>query len=751
MPVGADAAVVVGVHLAGDAVALRRSLPTAVHQHGVGRLRVVVVDDAADGEARAALDELTRWYPDVEVVRWAEGRGRAAARNHVLDQAADDAVLAWLDLGDVWHPRKLAVQLATLRAADETDTLLVTSTHRLVDPVAATDRVVVPDTRGDLRARLLDRDLDVPFGTVLGTVVAHRILGGFDPTLPYRDDEELLLRFLETGGGFLVPRSGPLSTGPEARDHPSARDVLLAERRFRRVHGARMRALDPSGTRRRHRRELQRSARLYAKAGQPGRARVQRLRADATAALDRLARTVARDGPARPERDVPSHQHAGPTVAPATGAAATDPPVPDPLRPVHAAAGANDWEGVLAAWTTADDRTRAEADPITRELVARSLRALDRHHEAIEVARAGLERWPSHPRIELELAKSRTAITDWSCIWHPVDVGTAAHEAGEVVSLGALAGHAGVVHGRVAAAPGPLTPEVALRVGGTTVATTATTTDGRFSLSCEQLLEFVGDDDVLTVEVDGTPLPLPELGPAAQARTGWPSRLPALRERLDAGAVFTKFGQLRPGYTPARKRRTLDLVDEVAAVVVDVTGRGCTPFYGNLLGAVREQDLIAHDVGGFDVGFVATAVESERVRAEVLEVARALLEQGFHLEVEPFGLLVRRAPGDRIFVDVNYAWSRPDGTLGFSYGWRHEPPARAERFVAPRDTFLAGRLVTIPGDAEAVLHQVYGPGWSVPDQGFEVTAELRRDEGFLLTEDERAQLRAAAPDRVTLL
>jgi hypothetical protein len=749
MPAG-DGAVVVGVHLTDDAVALRRSLPTVVHQRGVGRVRIVVVDDAAGGEARTALEELTGRYPDVEVVRWTGRRGRAAARNHVLDGAADGTVLAWLDLGDVWHPRKLAVQLATLRTATETDTLLVTSTHRLVDLGDATERVITPDTRGDLRARLLDRDLDVPLGSVLGTVDAHRVLGGFDPTLPYRDDEELLLRFLETGGGFLVAPGGPLSTGSEARDHPSAQDVLAAERRFRRVHGARLRTLDPSATRRRHRRELQRAARLHAKAGQPVQARVARVRADASAVVDRVASLTGRAGPSRPE-PAPAAAAApevrgGPDVG-------EQPQVPPALVPVHEAAGTDDWDGAIAAWADVDERTRAGADPITRELVARALRALGRHDEAIAVARSGLERWPDHPRIELELAKSRAAVTDWSQVWRACsdEVPTAPDGAGEVTSLGVLVGHPGVVHGWVADEPGPLAPEVALRVAGTTIVTTAATTEGRFSLSCEQLLEFLGDGDVLTVEVGDTPLPLPGLGPAAQVRTGWPSRLPALRERLAAGAVFTKFGRLRPGYTPARKRRTLDLVDEVAGLVADVTGHSCTPFYGNLLGAVREQDLIAHDVGGFDVGFLATSLEPDEVRAEVLAVGRALLDRGFHLEVEPFGVLVRREPGDRIFVDVNYAWSCPDGTLGFSYGWRHEPPARAERFVAPRDTFLAGRLVTIPGDAEAVLHQVYGPGWAVPDQGFEVAEELRRDESFLLTDEAIAGLVAHAPGQVRVL
>jgi hypothetical protein len=395
---------------------------------------------------------------------------------------------------------------------------------------------------------------------------------------------------------------------------------------------------------------------------------------------------------------------------------------------------------------------RQDADPISVELVARSHRALGQHREAIAVARTGLARWPDHPRIELELAKSRAAVVDWDTALRPVAGGLRGPEgAGAVTSLGPLVGEGGLVRGHVEVTGTPLPPRVALEVDGTEVVATEADGEGRFSLSCEQLLEFLGDGDVLEVVADGRPLPLPGLGAAAVVHVGHPSRLPALRARLADGAVFTKFGRLRPGYTPARKRRTLELVDEVAAVVAEVTGRTCTPFYGNLLGAIREQDFIAHDVGGFDVGYRSAHHDAAAVRGELTTICRRLLDRGFHLELEPFGAMVRRAPGDRIFVDLNVAWGTPEGELRLAYGWRHDPAAEVDRVDAPRDTFLAGRLVTVPGDAEAVLHQVYGPGWAVPDQGFEVADRLRRDEAYLLTADELRAIASDAPDRTRIL
>lgn len=751
-----DARAIIGVHVHDDAAGLRRSLPTAVHQRFPGKAQVVVVDDAAGDQARRALEDLARWHPGLKVVQNDVRRGRAAARNQVLEMAGESAV-AWLDPGDVWHPRKLAIQHATLVASGSPDQTLVTSSHRQVDLRTSSEQLVEPDLRGDLLGRLLDRDLPVPVGTLLGTADAFRLLGGFDPSLPFRDDEELLLRFLANGGRVVAADGGALSTGSEVRDHPTAREVAAADRRIRRSHGATLRRRDANGARRSHRREMQRASRLHRKEGRPVRAMAYRLRADATAVVDRLSPslretpTSAPSGPRAPRAE----RHTASTAAAPT----PDGPPPDVFASLHQAAERADWADAMAIWDGLPPRVRDDADPSTVEVVARSLRALGRYLEAIDTAELGLRRWPQHPRLEIERAKSRAATTDWTTALQPAEAREPGSSHGEVSTLGLLAGDDGLVTGHVLPGATPLPVEVSLRVDDlvvvTTFARTAADADAaaprEFSLSCEQLLEFLGDGDLITVVAHGQPLPIEGFGDAAQVRTGYPSRLPALRDRLDNGAVFTKFGQLRPGYTTARKRRTFELVDEVAAVVRDAYGYVCTPFYGNLLGAVREQDFIAHDVGGFDVGYLSQESRPEAVRSEVVDICRRLLDREFHLELEATGAMIRRAPGDRIFVDLNYAWTTSDGDLGMSYGWRYDPASDRAHLQAPRDTYLAGRLVAIPGAAEEVLHQTYGPGWATPDQGFDLGRGLERDPAYLLTDQDLDAIRAMAPDRVTIL
>ncbi|WP_052664288.1 glycosyltransferase [Nitriliruptor alkaliphilus] len=751
--------VVVGVHLHDGADALRRSLPTVVHQRFSGHLQVLVVDDGAGTAARAALDELCRRYPDIRVVRHAERLGRAASRNRVLAEAGGAAV-AWLDLGDVWHPRKIAVQHATLLAAKDPARTLVASSHRRVDLTDRSEEVVDPDLSGDLLRALVERTLHVPFGTLLGSADAHRLVGGLDDALPYRDDEDFLLRFLSNGGNLVSATGGPLSTGSVVRDLPTARDVAVAEHRIRRRHRETVRAGGSGSARRRHRRELQRIARLHRKEGRRAVAGLYRLRADTVAVLDRLARTSG-SGHA-PSGDAPTAPPGGSTVA----GRPADPPVPPQFEGVHEAGAVEDWSAAIVAWESTEDDVRAGADPATWEVIARALRASERYEDAAAVARAGLVCWPAHPRLEMELAKSRAATIDWGAAFLPMAPGEptadsdarAAEPTGEVTSLGVLAGGEGFVTGWVADDPSPLPVEVSLHVGETTVVTTyaqATDPDDRgrlaFSLSCEQLLEFLGDGDRITIRTADRLLPIVGFGAAAEVQTGFESRMPALRARLDAGAVFTKFGRLRPGYTPARKRRTLDLVDEVAAVVHEAHGYACTPFYGNLLGAVREQDFIAHDVGGFDLGYVSGERDPAAVRDEFAGLCRRLLDHGYHLELEPFGAMIRKQPGDRIFVDLNFAWLTDAEELRLSYGWRYEPVVGGDAIAVTRDTFLAGRLVPIPTDAEAVLHQVYGHGWATPDQGFELARDLQRDDAFLLGTADLEALRTAAPDRVVVL
>lgn len=78
-------------------------------------LEVIVVDDGSTDDTAAVAADVAARDPRVRVLRQAN-QGVAAARNRALE-AARGAFIAPLDADDLWHPDKLARQLAALRAA----------------------------------------------------------------------------------------------------------------------------------------------------------------------------------------------------------------------------------------------------------------------------------------------------------------------------------------------------------------------------------------------------------------------------------------------------------------------------------------------------------------------------------------------------------------------------------------------------------------------------------------------------------
>jgi hypothetical protein len=201
---------------------------------------------------------------------------------------------------------------------------------------------------------------------------------------------------------------------------------------------------------------------------------------------------------------------------------------------------------------------------------------------------------------------------------------------------------------------------------------------------------------------------------------------------------------LRPGLDADSKRAVLDFFEEVSKIIETATGQPVFPFYGNLLGAVREGDFIAHDVDGFDIIYLCNSNQPGEVKAEVARVRHLLIEREYDLNIEPWSIMIRKNQSDTMFIDMNYGWFTASDELHISFGWRYEPAQGRARFIAGRRCHLADREVPIPGNAEEVLQQLYGPGWLVPDQGFASRKQLIRDEAFLLeTSEVRAITRSS--------
>lgn len=165
---------------------LREALESILAQT-YGALDVIVIDDGST-DATAAI---ARSYgARVRYIRQ-DNTGAPAARNHGL-RAARGELIAFLDADDVWHPEKLARQMARFAA----DPLLEASVTHLQN--------FWIEELADEAARLRDHPLAQPQpGYVTVTLLARRAVfervGGFNTTLTVGDPMEWFARAIESG------------------------------------------------------------------------------------------------------------------------------------------------------------------------------------------------------------------------------------------------------------------------------------------------------------------------------------------------------------------------------------------------------------------------------------------------------------------------------------------------------------------------------------------------------------------------
>ena len=416
-----------------------------------------------------------------------------------------------------------------------------------------------------------------------------------------------------------------------------------------------------------------------------------------------------------------------------------------------------EWQAGVQEWRALHEENVAE-DALTASTyrrVARAFREIDQPSAAFEVASDGLRRWPRDQRLDDELHRSRALTLKWAAAMIVTGTVPESEEdrGGVVTELGFLAGEAGPVEGDVRLGSGDA-PRVALLLNGHELAATFASPApdgapvGRFAINCSEVLDYLGDGDVLTIESEGAPVLWPEGGTRLVVVPGHESRSRELFKRLKAGHVFMKFGRLSQGHTPESKRGILALYADIARLIEGELGYTTYPFYGNLLGAIRDHDFIGHDVGGFDVAYVSGHDQPEQVRGEVTTIARLLAAHDYYVQLHPHSLYVRRSRNENHFVDVNFAWFNPNGELNMSYGWRYEPVTDRDGFYRPRQGAIFGELVPVPGNAEAVLGQLYGEHWAIPMQGFDPVAGIVRDDRYLMTRAEMEALEAEEPDRI---
>lgn len=848
----------------GDSQSSLRSAASALHQSWGGAKVLKVVDVGASSEFVRRLAHLDAGRDTVEVIR-SEAGGIAAARNVLLRSTAT-RYLAWIDAGDVWHPRKLELQMLALESARLRPAIASCRAYSreadcaFANVTEAADVDPLPDY-----AR-------APFSTLVGETEAFKAAGELDEQFALLADAEYLLRVALAGASAAaIPNdfalcglaaraeSAPSQFADEAKLVLVRHQTALAERFGRRAAKAYQRHLmrdrstiesdkpgaghdgsgsaaaggagrtTSSGSAGNRARWTQHAVRARSAAlakrvgtrllaanavdpthpavvalvrfltgsGRSGLASVAPGLA-AMAAEGETAGAAVCTGP-RPltpvERSILAVVHAccaagkldrAEAILEAhlahTAGSAAHPRLIERLATVHLAGGrprrarellsdalrtypnedtlhvaladafvrAGNWDEATRQWERVSSDGKAAASAGLRTRVARAYRLTGRSRVALAILPPiGVG---SADELRRELDKNLRLCADWPECLVPIDV--APHDAcgrieGLVETWGFLAGGREPLKGRLVA-DANVDSDVSLCVNGMPIAKTrgigAPGSDDRiFAINCADLLYYLGDGDLIEVTTERGRLELPGGGVSAMVHNGMPTRFGALERKLEQGYVFTKLGALLAGHSEESKRAALDFYAEVAELLETQAGVAVFPFYGNLLGAIRENDFIAHDADGFDVLILCRGRSPSEVKAELADLCGLLRERGFAIDAMPWCVFVRRRPGAPLLLDLSYGWFTESDELNVSFGWRYAPARGRRALLEERRCRLVDRYVRVPGNAEAVLEQLYGPTWRVPDQGFSPLAGLQRDERYLLSEAEIAALLGEPP------
>ena len=206
---------------------LRRAIDSVYVQSSPPAEILVVDDNADDDRARAAthdvLHECRADCPAAITLREEvapAALGGAAARNLGAERAVGD-YLAFLDDDDWWLPQKLELQMEVFAAAPEAG--LVYTARRIVGPSGEAKRTRSAEHRGWIADVLLAENV---IGTTSCAMVRRDVfeeVGGFDASLPARQDVDLWLR---------VARAYPIEVVAEAVTVQQEHDEGRISRRF---------------------------------------------------------------------------------------------------------------------------------------------------------------------------------------------------------------------------------------------------------------------------------------------------------------------------------------------------------------------------------------------------------------------------------------------------------------------------------------------------------------------------------------
>ncbi|WP_029430772.1 hypothetical protein [Blastococcus sp. URHD0036] len=226
------------------------------------------------------------------------------------------------------------------------------------------------------------------------------------------------------------------------------------------------------------------------------------------------------------------------------------------------------------------------------------------------------------------------------------------------------------------------------------------------------------------VEVDGdgpatTPTPT-ATATATVSLDGNPGPM-RLADRFGRPLVVNKWGHMGHAIAdadPGMVQRMLDSMDGIRDVLQARLGDRVYVTGGTLLGPVREEGHVLPHDDDADLAYLSRLAHPADVALESFELGRLLREAGYEVRRLSVGHL--QMPFSRGGVPDHYV----DVFTGFLLDgrWFQHFPIRTvageDDLLPPSVVMVEGRPEPAPRNAERMLHELFGPGWAVPDPAY---------------------------------